>query len=115
MLHNLGKIADTDALRPLDAAGSGLLLPRYEFHEGTLAGAVLAHQTYLVPVGDVEVDAVQKVIAAEGYRYVIDRYHALQSRMESSYRPYSGMASTNMEKGSLGVMKAARMSTATTA
>ncbi len=88
VLHDLGQIADAHARGLFDAAGGGLLLPGDEFHEGTLAGAVLSDEAYLVSVGDVEVNAVQQVIAAEGYRYVIDRYHAfLQRRMDSSYRP----------------------------
>ena len=74
----------------------------------------------LVAVADVETNVVQQGKAAEGYRYVVKGNHwastvLRHSRMESSNKPYNGTARTNMENGSLGVMKAANTKTITNA
>ena len=75
MLHHLGKVPDLDARRLFDTALRGRLLPRYEFHQGGLAGAVLTYQANLVLLTDMEVDAIQQHIAAIGHGYVTDGYH----------------------------------------
>ena len=116
VLHNLRQISYLDAGRGLFYTSlRRALLSGNEFHQGCLAGTVLPYQTYLFGLADMEADVVEKGEAAERNGDVIDGNHFLQRRMDNSNSPYRGKARTNMENGSLGVMKAANIKMITNA
>ena len=90
MLHYLWQISYADAVRHIHGAGSGTLKSYNKLHQGTLPRPVLAAESYLVPLGNMEINPIQQCKTAVTNSEIVYGNHC--SCSFRTFRNFSGQA-----------------------